>query len=425
MDIEIFKDHLKSYLDSETINKLIASFYEESNHSLIIDKHKFSYEKLTKYFKTLTKHPFIDDIYYFNKNIDECGKSFLFDNGAYYIIDASSLLISHLLKVEDNTNILDLCSAPGGKSISITLKNRYKNLNIIANDLSFSRIKEMEKNIERLGLSNIILVNNDFEKVYKYYLNTFDYIILDAPCSGSGMFRKNNLVKEDWSIKKVNHFSSIQSKLINIAYKMLKEGGTLVYSTCSYSYEENEKIILDFLKDHSNMELINLPHIQGEYRSSILKGAIHLFPFLYKGEGFFLSFLKKKGDLKLNKKPAKVQYLFKIPITNQVKVKNKLYYNNNFLNLNKLNVIKYGLEVKTFLKENEFIPSFHYAHFCSSKESIPLLEKEKDLYIHGDTFFKDTTKEGFQIVSYDDLNLGYVKIVNKEFKNHYPKGLRH
>lgn len=428
MDLQIFKNHLLKYLSNDEINDLIESFDEEENHSLVINPKKINIDKLEKYFPNLENHPFIKNVYYFNKS-NELGKHFLFDNGAYYIMDASSLLISHFLKLEDNVNVLDMCSAPGGKSISLALKN--PNINIISNDLSFKRLLETEKNIERLGLSNITLINNDFKNVFQYYKNSFDIIILDAPCSGSGMFRKNDLVKEDWSLNKVLSLAKTQKELIEYAYYMLKNGGLLVYSTCSFSYEENEEVLISILNNHDDLKLIDLPHIDGEYRSKNFKEAIHLFPNLYKGEGFFLSFIRKSNNE--NNKTFKIknikpkQYLpnYTLNFNNEIISKNKIYNTNNTIDLSHFNVIKYGLEIGE-INKNIFTPSFHLAHYLDSTNSIKLNEEEKNQYIHGDTLInKNNLKSGYYIASYDGINLGFVKATNNQLKNFYPKGLRH
>ncbi|MBR1581556.1 MAG: hypothetical protein IJ656_00850 [Bacilli bacterium] len=425
------KENLSKYLDQETIDKLFKSLENEPSHCLLINEEKTNYEKLKKYFSSLNPHSFIKNAYYFDANIDQPGKSFLFDNGAYYIIDASSLLVSYFLPLNDNDLVLDMCAAPGGKSISCSLKNRK--IIEICNDLSKNRAKLMSLNVENLGLSNMVITSTDLDTVYQNYLNTFDKIILDAPCSGSGMFRKNELMKNDWSIDKVLSLTKTQSNLLDIGFKMLKDSGILSYSTCSFSYEENEEIILNFLKNNPDAELINLPHIDGEYRTSQLKEAIHLFPHLYNGEGFFICLIKKHckstlfSSARTNKASQKKKFstMFNLDFKYEEQITNEVFLYNHPLDLSKFYIIKKGL-LLCEIKEKTIVPSFHLAHYLSPTNSIELNEKQKDLYISGQTFIYDKKIEnGFHVVSYDGINLGYVKSVNNTFKNYYPKGLRH
>ena len=284
-------DSLITYLDEDVAKKLTFSLNENRSYCLLINDKKIDETFIKENFKTMEKHPFIPKAFYYNGEIDQPGKSYLFDNGAYYIIDASSLLVGYLLDVRDEDLVLDMCAAPGGKSISLLLKNR--NFFCLSNDLNKSRALLMAQNFEKLGIINAFVSSVDFKNIYKKYQNTFDKIILDAPCSGSGMFRKNLNVKEDWSIEKVKRLSLIQKELLELAFYMLKPGGIISYSTCSLNYEENEEVIISFLKNHQEAEIINLKSIEGEYRHNSLKEAIHLFPCFYKGEGMFISQIKK------------------------------------------------------------------------------------------------------------------------------------
>lgn len=427
---ELFIDHLKNHFDSKIINDLINSLDKKPTGSLLLNTKKINIETLNKYFSSLRKHPFIDNVYYYDKQIDSPGKSFLFDNGAYYIMDSSSLLIHYFLDIKDGFNILDLCAAPGGKTISISLKN--PNCNIISNDISMSRILSMRENLERLGIVNVSLSCINPAKLNLKYKNTFDIIILDAPCSGSSMFRKNEFSKLDWSIEKVNKCVSTQKELIQIAFNLLKPGGILSYSTCSFSYEENEGVILDFLSKESTAKLINLPHIEGEYRHKDLKEAMHLFPNLYNGEGQFICQIKKdesliNSTLPKNKKLSinKQKDLKLINFYYQEIKNNHLYLFNNYLDLSNFNIIKNGLDAYE-IKNELLIPTFHLAHYLDNNNSIKLNEIDFKKYLHGDLIKTNLDlPNGFYVVSYENINLGYVKKVGNDLKNYYPKGLRH
>ena len=212
-----FKENLKRYLCDEEIEKLFSAQVQERTNSLILNSKKITKEEFIKKYNKVEEHPFLENVFYYDKNLYPFGKSYEFDNGEYYIMDASSLLISHFLKIEDHDLVLDMCAAPGGKTISLILNNLDKQFSVISNDISYQRSLELSSNIEHLGFDNVLVTSNDFGKIYQNFYEKFDKIILDAPCSGSSMFRKNKLVKEDWSIEKVNRCAKIQKELIEMA----------------------------------------------------------------------------------------------------------------------------------------------------------------------------------------------------------------
>lgn len=427
-----FEENLKEYLNDEFIHELVLAQEKERTNSLILNTSKMSAQAFKTAFSNIKEHPFLKNVFYYNKNEYQFGKSYLFDNGAYYLIDASSLLVSYYLPTKNGDLVLDLCSAPGGKTISLLLNNLNKNLNIIANDLSHQRALELSKNIERQGFSNVIVTNNDFSKIYKFYQNKFNAIILDAPCSGSAMFRKNSLAKEDWTINKVLSLQERQKELIKMSHFMLKEDGYLIYSTCSFSKEENEDVVLDALNNFNDLEIINIENKPYYYKSELLPEAIHLFPNLYDGEGQFIALLHKKGasSTSINKSKNKITHKdllnkYELNFQNEININKEIYLNNFTADLTKLNLIRPGLHLGS-LEKNIFIPSFHLAHYLNSSFSIALAEDEFKKYIHGEEIIKNyNIKNDFYVVSYNGINLGFVKYVNGRLKNYYPKGLRH
>ena len=427
-----FEENLKEYLSDTFIEELLLAQEKERTNSLILNTSKMSVEQFKKLFPLISPHPFIKNVFYYDKNIYQFGKSYLFDNGLYYLIDASSLLVSYYLPTKNGDLVLDLCSAPGGKTISLLLNNLDKNLHVIANDISHQRALELSKNIERQGFENVIVSNNDFSKLYNKFTQKFDAIILDAPCSGSAMFRKNSLAKEDWSIGKVLKLQEKQIELLDIAYSMLKNGGYIIYSTCSFSKEENEDVIIQALNKYDDLEIVNIENKDSYYKSEELPQAIHLFPNLYDGEGQFIALLHKKGvsipqSYKFKSKIVHKDLLnkFNLDFKNEINLKNEIYFNNFPLDTSFLNSLRPGLHFGT-IEKNIFTPSFHLAHYLSSLNPIPLDEDEAKKYLHGDEIHKDLKiKNDFYIVSYNGINLGYVKYVNGRLKNYYPKGLRH
>ena len=197
-----FQTHLKKYLSDEQIAKLLDSLNGFDKHALLLNTDKMSEEALLKLYPSLEKHPIVKNGFLYDKNALQLGKSVLHELGAFYLQEPSAMLVSYLLNPEPNSFMLDLCAAPGGKSVQSSLLMNGTGL-IISNDISYPRAKIIKENAERMGLSNLLIISNDFSKLYLKYQNSFDSIILDAPCSGSGMFRKNDLMKQDWSINKV------------------------------------------------------------------------------------------------------------------------------------------------------------------------------------------------------------------------------
>ena len=234
-----FETSLTKYLTKQEIKKLIESFSNEEKKAIYLNKVKMSEEKLLELFPNLKPHPVVPNGYLYDKNEYELGKKIYHELGAYYIQEPSAILVAHFLDAKPGEKVLDLCAAPGGKTIQTALKMQNEGL-IIANDLSKSRANILLSNIERLGISNTVVTSYDFKEFYKDFIGFFDKIILDAPCSGSGMFRKSEEMKNDWTYEKVLKNAAIQKELILMCYSMLKEGGTLVYSTCSYSFEEEQ-----------------------------------------------------------------------------------------------------------------------------------------------------------------------------------------
>ena len=414
-----FKTNLNRYLREDEINSLISSFSNEEKKAIYLNKNKLSNDKLLSLFPKLTPHPVVPNGYLFDKNEYVLGKKIYHELGAYYIQEPSAMLVAHFLDAKPGDVVLDLCAAPGGKTIQTALKMQNKGL-IIANDLSKARANILLSNIERMGISNTVVTSLDFKNHYQKFINYFDKIILDAPCSGSGMFRKSEEMKNDWTYEKVLKDSTIQKELIMMCYNMLKEGGTLIYSTCSYSYEEDEEIV-EYLLNNTDAELVNIPSFKGEFRSPKYKETVHLFPHLFEGEGHYIALIKKPGVLRSSKLS---EIDIKRPVQGKGKEKEIQIYKcpsklpSSFEELS----LRPGLLIGSHIG-NKFVPSHHYCHVTDSKESIALTKEEVIKYLKGETLNKKYP-DGYYFVSYLGMNLGVVYSINGILKNYYPKGLR-
>lgn len=415
-----FKTHLKKYLNDDEIDSLISSFSSKEHKGFYLNEKKMSKETLLKLFPNIKPHPIVPNGYLFDQDEYKLGKLVYHELGAYYIQDPSAMLVAHFLEPKPHQKILDMCAAPGGKSVmtSLLMKNEGQ---LVANDLSKSRANILLQNIERMGLGNVVVTSYDLSKFSKELEGQFDGVILDAPCSGSGMFRKMQEMKDDWTYEKVLKNAAIQKELILLAYSFLKEGGTLIYSTCSYSYEEDEEVIAHLI-EKTDAKLEYIEDFTGFYRSPKFKETIHLFPSKFVGEGHYIAKIKKPGKLTMNK-----DEIYEISRQQISKGNSKVI---DTFSLNKKlpeKVLNYALRPGLFLgskMNDKFIPSHHYSHYQNSTDSIELNKEETIRYMRGESLIKNNLSQGYHFVSYLGMNLGVVHVVGSTLKNLYPKGLR-
>lgn len=423
-----FKEHLYQHYPHDIVDELLLSLEKESVHAALLNPKKMSDETFLSLFPHVKKHPFIPHAFYYDKNEYLLGKNIFHDAGAYYLQDPSAMLVAAFLPISKGDYILDMCAAPGGKTIQAAF---HEGVTVVANDLSYPRALTLSSNIERMGLGNVMVTAMNLHQFPSSYHHFFDSIILDAPCSGSGMFRKQEEMRLDWTYNKVLECAKTQKELLSLADSFLKPGGHLLYSTCSFSYEEDEAPILGFLNEHKDYELISLPSSPSFYEHPSLKGSIHLFPSLYQGEGQFIALLHKKGnkEVTLMKKGKKDKQNFpflkdfSLPSLDYLLKSDTLYGLSSYLPTEKMTVIRYGLEIGE-IKKDRFLPSHALSHFLSWDRNIILNEEDVKKYIHGDTLSCDTSLSGYYIATYQGVALGFLKATQGTFKNFYPKGLR-
>lgn len=431
-----FLEHLQTFMDKDEAIKLNESLNNQPIHCFRLNSLKRVGEGIID-LTVLQKHQHVNDAYIYDKEKFEFGKNILFEAGAYYIQEPAAMMVTYLLDIKPNDYVLDMCAAPGGKSFNALVDMNDQGL-LVCNDIHEIRSKVLSSNIEKYGFKNAIVLNEDSKKYKKYFLSFFDKIILDAPCSGSAMFRKNKRAVEEWSIEKVYQCKLMQLSLIEDAYDMLKDNGLLLYSTCSFSIQENEEVIQEFINKHHDMEIVNI-ELNKDYNDTIsLNGGLRLYPFKFAGEGQTIFILKKRSLKSLKKsnlmkccKNIKeiIKFLdsinFKYNKEDIVFINNK-YYLAEFkkIDLSHLKVLRYGLELGEMQKDR-FIPSHSLAmyHDLDKNTFIDLNKKEALIYLKGLTINKEGN-EGYKVVSYNDLALGWIKQVNGILKNHYPKGLR-
>lgn len=433
-----FKEMFTKTFNEENYSKLIESFNNPSYRGLRFNYNKYPIDEI---FSSLEKHPFVKDALIYPKLDQNYGKIPYHDAGCYYIQEPSAMLVGELIDINPGDFVIDLCAAPGGKSTHVARKLNEEGL-LVSNDINYKRALDLSENIERMGITNCVVLNEEVNRISKEFIGAFDKVILDAPCSGEGMFRKNDLAKLDWSMEKVERCVSIQKSIILDAYKLLKYDGEMIYSTCTFNKYENEDII-NYLLENTNAELIMLPTINGTYRGINMKEAIRVFPFSFKGEGHFIckirckdehTLLNKKEKRKpIPEKDIKDFFDFQKTFLNIKFDKERLFLNGehlyylpkNTLSFNKLRILKNGLYLGEFRK-NRFIPSHALALASKTQDwkiSLDLNDIDIYKYLKGESF-EANSPNGFTLITYKNFSIGFAKISNNTLKNHYPKGLR-
>jgi len=378
----------------------------------------------------------------------------LFHAGAYYVQEASSMFIAHILNTirpnkEDAIKVLDLCAAPGGKTTLLNSALQSSDL-LVANEIIKTRVPILSDNLNRWGTSNTIITNND-PKDFNAIHSFFDVVLVDAPCSGSGMFRKDPAAMNEWSEGNVNLCHQRQERILADIYPALKEDGYLIYSTCSYSHQENEDI-LDWLCTEFDLESIRIPIYKEwgivETESPQKKAwGYRFYPGKVKGEGLFAACLRKKessgglSNYKNNgqqKLPAKEMDIVRSYINNA----DGFYFfkvNEDWLAINRehkesLNILHRHLYIKKSgvrigkLAGNDLIPDHELALSLAINKSAVLsteLTREQAIqYLRRDNIDITIAGKGWSLMTYEGLALGWAKLLPNRINNYYPKEIR-
>lgn len=421
--IDDFSALVKPYCNEKEQKLFQDSLSKKAFTSLLLNEKVFSKKELLDTYPDLKEDESDSLLFRYDKEEERLGKSLLHFGGAFYLLDPSSAAISYYLAplVKKNPLVMDLCAAPGGKSIAFSFR-RPDSL-IVANDISYSRAVEITKNTDRLGLSNILSLAVD---PLNLNLNEmFDLIILDAPCSGSGMVRKDCKMKDDWSIEKVNRLLPIQEGLLEKAYSLVKNGGLIAYSTCSFSVDEDENQIKAFLKKHKDLEVVPI-----KASKDILKGVnnlgYHLIPGVYQGEGIYFIFLRK--TLGGCYEDSEIKYRTLSPLKGyQVFFyrKNEYLVPKMYGELSKLPFIAPGIKIHDDSPHPKCEFDYAYSKVNASLPLYELDEKEaKDYALGNEVVTHSAIKDGLLILTYKGLRLGFGKKVGLRIKNYLPKGLR-
>ncbi len=375
-------------------------------------------------------------------------KSPLYYAGLYYIQEPSAMCAASLLPISPGDRVLDLCAAPGGKSTQAAAKLKGEGL-LITNDISASRCRALVKNIEVNGVPNAVVSNETPEHLREKFPCFFDKIIIDAPCSGEGMFRKDPEAVKSWGTHKTEMCVGLQRDIIKNAAEMLAPGGMMSYSTCTFAPEENEAIIQEFLDNNPDFSLVEADKSLGFDRGrpewiangrGELEKCGRLFPHKVLGEGHFLALLKKSGE-KAEPKPEA------FPPPNKKKLKDFYDFCSEYLNISMegcfeihgtslfkipANIDFKGIRLQRSglylgeLKKNRFEPSQAFAMTLKPEDvknviSFSVGSREVIRYLKGESFEVEAN-DGWNLICIDKYPLGWGKIIKGRMKNKYLQG---
>lgn len=291
----IYIENMKSLLGNE-YEQYLDSFNDEPRAGLRVNTLKINLEKFEKIFPYhISKIPFISNGYYFEQGINPAKHPY-YHAGLFYIQEPSAMLPANRLPVEEGEKVLDLCAAPGGKATELLRKLNGKGV-LYANDISVTRAQALLKNLEMAGGKNYYVTAETPEKLAERLPGYFDKILTDVPCSGEGMFRKDKRLISSWLENGPDYYSKIQKQILESAYIMLKPGGMLMYSTCTFSPVEDENNISWFLEKYADMSLCDIEMYDGFEKGLFgLDKCVRIYPHKVSGEGHFLALMKKKSD---------------------------------------------------------------------------------------------------------------------------------
>lgn len=376
----------------------------------------------------------------------------LFHAGCYYVQEASSMFVEQALTQTTNLTkplmVLDACAAPGGKSTLLASLLNEESL-LVSNEVISTRVPVLTHNIAKWGTLNSIVTNND-PKDFARLPNFFDVMIVDAPCSGSGLFRKQEDAIEHWSEENVNHCSLRQQRILADLWPALKEDGILIYSTCSYSIEENESMC-DYLCKNFSLESLQIK-TQAEWAITETLSTKHMafgyrfFPHLTQGEGFFLACFKKKTAEETNAKLNHHKLFKKISADENEGLKTLINaegldfitFYDEVCGFSKsvtveVNKVTSALKIKKLplhigqLKGKDFIPHPYLAYQSIIKETVVKTDADVTValqYLRKQPFTLEESSKGFSLLTYKNFNLGWMKNLGNRINNYYPADWR-
>lgn len=463
-----FLDSMKEIL-GEDYEAFLAGFDGQRQYGLRVNTLKMNLEEFERIAPFhLKKVPWISNGYFYEAE-DTPAKHPFYSAGLYYLQEPSAMTPASRLKVQPGERVLDLCAAPGGKATELGAALQGEGL-LVANDINTARARALLRNLELFGISNSFVTNEPPHVLAERFPEFFHKIMVDAPCSGEGMFRKNPAVVDSWQEKGPEYFSKLQREIIVQAADMLLPGGMMFYSTCTFSPLENEKTITHLLKERPDMEVIPMEDYEGfaegltSYRGEVFDESCKLcrriWPHKMSGEGHFMALLHKKSGTQqqvqqtvsqssiwwekckgLNKeqKAAAEDFFSHVNIAYDgkridVRGDNLYYLPAPKYDGRGLHFLRNGLFMGEF-KKKRFEPSQPFALALHAQDfdqvlDFPADDERLSRYLRGETLdvsdliAGEKKRKGWQLVMVAGHPLGFGKLVNNNLKNKYPAGWR-
>lgn len=463
-----FLDSMKEIL-GEDYEAFLAGFDGQRQYGLRVNTLKMNLEEFERIAPFhLKKVPWISNGYFYEAE-DAPAKHPFYSAGLYYLQEPSAMTPASRLKVQPGERVLDLCAAPGGKATELGAALQGEGL-LVANDINTARARALLRNLELFGISNSFVTNEPPHVLAERFPEFFHKIMVDAPCSGEGMFRKNPAVVDSWQEKGPEYFSKLQREIIVQAADMLLPGGMMFYSTCTFSPLENEKTITHLLKERPDMEVIPMEDYEGfaegltSYRGEVFDESCKLcrriWPHKMSGEGHFMALLHKKSGTQqqvqqtvsqssiwwekckgLNKeqKAAAEDFFSHVNIAYDgkridVRGDNLYYLPAPKYDGRGLHFLRNGLFMGEF-KKKRFEPSQPFALALHAQDfdqvlDFPADDERLSRYFRGETLdvsdliAGEKKRKGWQLVMVAGHPLGFGKLVNNNLKNKYPAGWR-
>lgn len=454
-----FEEKMKNLLKDE-YEDYIKCFDEARHYGLRVNTNKITVEEFLKIAPwPLEPIPWIHNGFYYDGETAQPAKHPYYFAGLYYLQEPSAMTPADRLPIEPGDKVLDVCAAPGGKATELGARLKGEGV-LIANDISSSRAKGLLKNLELFGIGNMMVLSEEPGKLTDYFHEYFDKILIDAPCSGEGMFRKDKKMVRAWEEHGPEFFSKLQRSIITQAAEMLKPGGMLLYSTCTFDPSENEQTIEYLLSEYPEFEICRMedyegfadgmPEVSGT-KDPDLKKTVRIFPHKMQGEGHYLALLRKgkaeekqvsarelKGNPRKKKLPEELEAFFRdvdweLDASRLDIHGERVYYMPEGLpDLKGVRFLRSGLLLGE-LKKNRFEPSQALA-MCLRREeykkilNLPLADERVVKYLKGDTLdvedLADRKAKGWYLVCVDGYPLGFGKLSNQTLKNKYLPGWR-
>ncbi|WP_069997977.1 RsmF rRNA methyltransferase first C-terminal domain-containing protein [Cellulosilyticum sp. I15G10I2] len=436
---EEYEDYLKSYdlpkYQGFRVNTLKISLEE--------------WEQIVP-FQAVKKVPWCNEGFYYDE-VERPAKHPYYYAGLFYIQEPSAMAPGEYIPIKPGDKVLDLCAAPGGKSTQIAARLAQTGL-LVSNDISATRAKGLLKNIENFGARNVIITNETPERLANRCPAYFDKILIDAPCSGEGMFRKSEEAMKNWETYTPEYCCNLQRDILEYAAHMLKPSGMLLYSTCTFSPEENEGMINEFLTKYPEFKVVPLvpkggilkAHPEWVQAKNEIEGALRLWPHHLEGEGHFVCLLQKqdrrdtistikwtsKKRIKDYKDAAEFikMYTYIDLETPVQEINNKLYLvAEDIPDLSGLRIVRSGLLIGE-LKNKRFEPYHALALAYPQSMFKQVINMKSDdanviRYLKGETLLYEAQK-GYHVICIDGYPLGWVKAHNSSLKNQYPPSWR-